>query len=85
MELARLNLDTHKYVKLLKEKGFTEEQAGSVIHTVQNIDLSGVATKQDLQDLRNEMKDEFRSQMKFQIIQTVTIIGVMAAFLSFFG
>ena len=85
MQLATLNLDTYKVVKLLQEKGYTKDQAEGFIDAVQDITLSGVATKQDLQDLRNEVKDEFRNMMRFQIIQTVTIIGVMVALLSFFG
>lgn len=60
MELARLNLDTHKYVKLPQERGFTEEQAEGVIDTVQNIDLSGVATKLDVQEARSKSKQDTR-------------------------
>ncbi|MEL7123144.1 MAG: hypothetical protein AAFO07_27090 [Bacteroidota bacterium] len=66
---ATLNLDTHKVVKLLKERGYSEEAAEGFIEAIQEITLSGIATKQDLyefqamtvkefQDTRNEIREE---------------------------
>lgn len=98
MELATLNLDTYKIVKLLQAKGYSEEQAEGLITTLQDITLSGVAAKQDIIDLRNEINN-LRTEMislrteindlrndtlKFQIIQTLTIIGVMVAMFQIF-
>lgn len=98
MELATLNLDTYKIVKLLQTKGYSEEQAEGIVTTLQDITLSGVATKQDINDvrieindLRNELKEdiqdvrkEISNLLKFQVIQTLTIVGVMIALFQIF-
>ena len=78
MELATLHLDTYKVVKHLQGKGFTKKQAEGFIEAIQEITLSGVATKQDVQDAKNEM-------LKFQIIQTIALVGVMVALFQFFS
>lgn len=91
MELATLNLDTYKIVKLLQTKGYSEAQAEGFISTLQDITLSGVATKQDLFNIRNELKEEIQdvrkeisNLLKFQVIQTLTIVGVMIALFQIF-
>lgn len=102
MELATLNLDTYKLVKLLQTKGYSEEQAEGFISTLQDITLSGVETKQDISDVRNELKTdindlrnelkediqdvrkEISNLLKFQIIQTLTIVGAMIALFQIF-
>ncbi|MEK7253285.1 MAG: coiled-coil domain-containing protein [Bacteroidota bacterium] len=89
MELATLHLDTYKVVKLLQEKGYTEAQAEGFIKAIQEITLSGVATKQDLQDVKDELKSEISSlrtdMLKILMVHTVTIIGVMVALFTFFS
>lgn len=103
MELATLHLDTYKVVKLLQEKGYSEEEAEGFIAAIQEITLSGVATKQDvkdiraeIQDVRNEVQDvekglrkeiqDIKNEMlKFQVIQTIAIIGVMIALSQIFS
>ena len=52
--LATLNLDTHRIVKHLESKGFTEEQAEGFIEAIEEINLVGVATKEDIQILKND-------------------------------
>lgn len=95
MELATLHLDTYKVIKLLQEKGYTKKEAEGFIEAIQEITLSGVATKKDVQDIREEIKDlETRlsdkivkglsDNLKFQIIQTIAIIGVMVALFQIF-
>lgn len=88
MELATLHLDTYKVVKLLQEKGYTEKEAEGFIAAIQEITLSGVATKQDLQNVRNELKQEIsdvkNEMLKFQVIQTITLVGVMIALFQIF-
>ena len=65
-------LDTHQTVKDLTAAGFTDAQAEaltSALRQVQQIDLSGVATKADLAatrvDLHQEIAD-LRSEMKLE-------------------
>lgn len=86
MELETLNLDTYKIVKLLQTKGYSEEQTEGFISTLQDITLSGVAIKQDLFDFRSDLKKEIQdvrkeinNLLKLQVIQTLTIVGVMIA------
>ena len=85
MELATLHLDTYKIVKLLQEKGYTEAQAEGFMQAIQEITLSGVATKQDIADVREEMAKGFADSLKFQLIQTVAIITVIIALSQIFG
>ena len=57
MEFATLHLDTYKVVKLLQNKGFSEGQAEAFIEAIQDITLSGVATKQDIKEVKGEIQD----------------------------
>ena len=98
MELATLNLDTYKVIKLLQEKGYTKKAAEGFIAAIQEITLSGVATKQDIQDVRGEIQDvrnevkdleikimkALSDNLRFQLLQTIAIIGVMVALLTYF-
>ena len=85
MELATLHLDTYKVVKLLQERGYTEAQAEGFIKAIQEITLSGVATKQDIQDVRSEIASLRTDMFKILMVHTVTIIGVMVALFTFFS
>jgi hypothetical protein len=56
--MAISSLDTHEIVKDLKSAGFTDEQAEAVTRAVkkaQDLDLSSLATKADLAELRAEL------------------------------
>lgn len=55
MSFATLHLDTYKVVKLLQSKGYTKEEAEGFIEAIQEVTLSGVATKQDIADLKEEI------------------------------
>lgn len=114
MELATLHFDTYKVIKLLQEKGYSKEEAEGFIEAVQEIQLSGVSTKQDVQDLKIELKQDIQDlrkeiqdlrvstkqdvhdlkteiqntkneMLKFQIIQTIAIVGVMVALFQMFS
>ena len=106
MQFANLHFDTYRTVNLLKERGYTKKQAEGFIEVMQEVTLSGVATKEDVQNVRNEIqevKNELKEDiqlleirltdkvtkglsdtLKFQIIQTLTIIGVMVALAKIF-
>jgi hypothetical protein len=51
--MATIAIDTYKIIKRLQEKGFTKEQAEALVAVAQEIDLSAVATKEDIKDLRS--------------------------------
>ena len=56
--MAVVALDTHAVVKELQAAGFSEAQAEAVTHAVrraQDVDLSHLATKSDIQALRMEI------------------------------
>jgi hypothetical protein len=80
-------LDTHEVVKELKAAGFTDEQAEAVTRAVrraQDIDLSNLATKQDIAQLRTEMA-ELRAELIKWVVgiafaQTATIIAILRLF-----
>lgn len=93
----RMPLDTLEVVKGLKAAGFTDEQAEAVTRVVrdaQSVDLSTLATKTDLQDVKADLqlglaaaktdlaetKAEILKWMVSAIgIQTVVIIGAVVA------
>ena len=66
LDYATLNLDTYKVVKLLQERGYSEEAAEGFIAAIQEITLSGVATKQDIRNVQKEIA-ELRSTTKEDI------------------
>jgi len=57
METATLNMDTYKVVQLLQEKGYSQEEAEGFMEAIQEITLSGVATKQDIRKVTEELND----------------------------
>ncbi len=69
-------LETHELVKELKASGFTEEQAEAVTRAVrlaQDFDVSSLATKTDLAELRSELAD-----VELRLIKWVIGVGVAA-------
>jgi basic membrane lipoprotein Med (substrate-binding protein (PBP1-ABC) superfamily) len=66
-------LDTHETVKRLTAAGFSDAQAEALTAAVKNavdIDLSNLATKTDIADLRREMAD-----MKAELVRWVVGVG----------
>ena len=66
VEFATLNFDTHRVFRLLGEKGFTEEQAEGVLLAIQQVQMVGVATKQDIREVKKEIA-ELRVELKQDI------------------
>ena len=60
--MATLPFDTHKAVKELQDAGFNEAQAEAVVATVGSGLVGNIATKQDLLELRNELRAEMQAQ-----------------------
>ena len=59
--MATLPFDTHKAVKELQEAGFDEGQAEAVVATVGAAFVGNVATKQDLTELRSDLRSEMQA------------------------
>jgi hypothetical protein len=87
--MAVVALDTHEVVKDLKAAGFTDEQAEAVTRAVrkaQEVDLSNLVTKTDLQVRLAETKAEILKWMVSSIgVQTVVIIGAVIALVRMSG
>ena len=66
-------LDTHETVKRLTAAGFTDAQAEALTAAVKqalDIDLSNLATKSDIADVRREM-----AEMKAELVKWVVGVG----------
>lgn len=48
--------DTHKVINLLRERGFTQDQAEGIIQVFGEIDTSFIATKSDVAEIKGMMK-----------------------------
>ena len=69
-------LDTHELVKDLKASGFTDDQAEAVTRAVRlarDFDLSSLATKIDISDLRREI-----AEVGLRLIKWVIGVGIAA-------
>jgi hypothetical protein len=76
-------LDTHELVKDLKASGFTDQQAEAVtraVRLVQDLDVSNLATKADLADVRLEIeKVRFEiAALEARLIKWVIGVGIAA-------
>ena len=48
-------MDTHKAISRLKEAGFEETKAEAIIDSLQEVDLQGFATKEDILNLKADI------------------------------
>ena len=53
--MATIAFDTHKVVVMLQERGFTRQQAEALVAAAQEADISALATKDDLKDLKLDL------------------------------
>jgi PIN domain nuclease of toxin-antitoxin system len=79
--MKSVTLDTHKFILLLQEKGFSREQAEGLIEAVQQIDASELVTKTDLQ--LELAKSEGRLQ-KAMFTMLATQLGLFVAIMALF-
>ncbi len=70
--MAMLIKDTHTLFQTLQNGGFSDEQAEALKSAFDKVDLSELATKDDLKDLRVEF-------YKIAAAQTLIIISAMIA------
>ena len=78
---ANVTFDTHKAVKALKSSGFNEEQAESVVETIDKAVNETVATKADLALLEKTVKAEIANLeariMRMMLLQTIVLVGLL--------
>jgi hypothetical protein len=78
-------LDTLKYVNILESKGFTREQAEAQVGLVRDVMYEELATRQDLKDLRTELKSEMaeiRSDLKNLEFKLIIKMGTLMTFMT---
>ncbi|MCP4099056.1 MAG: hypothetical protein GY748_22770 [Planctomycetaceae bacterium] len=70
--MATLIKDTHNLFQTLQSGGFSDQQAEALKAAFDNVDLSELATRDDIKDLRIEI-------YKITTAQTLIMIGAMVA------
>ena len=72
--MATLTFDTHAYIKKLKAVGFTEEQAEVQAETLAGLINEQLATKQDIELIRRDMKElEIRLTIRLGVMMAASI------------
>ena len=80
-------LDTHQTVKDLTAAGFTDTQAEAltqVLRQAQQIDLSDLATKSDITDLRREIAEAKADMIKWFVGVAFAEVAMILAVLKLF-
>ena len=70
--------DTHRLITMLTDRGFSEQQAEAVTEAIQEIDLSELASKRDVQDLAHQLE-------KLELRLTIKLGSLMAAGIGVLG
>jgi hypothetical protein len=65
--------DTHKLISTLQKRGFTAQQAEGIADAIKEIQTVGIATKDDVQSLREEIRN-----LKVSLI--MWMIGIQLAY-----
>ncbi len=84
--MTTVTVDTHELVKqLVASYDFSEEQAEGVLHAVNSIDLSNLATKADIKDTKREIENiraelrEMELRLKLWMGKSlIAAVGVLA-------
>ena len=71
---VNVTFDTHEAVKALKRSGFNEEQAESVVETIDKAVNETVATKADL---KAEISSLEARIMRMMLLQTMVLVGML--------
>ena len=70
-------LRTLKYVKTLEQAGISRDQAEAHVQIISEIVEEGLATKQDIKDIKDEMqKMEYRLVIKLGTIVSISLAGM---------
>lgn len=76
--MATIVIDTYSFVSKLKASGMDEAQAKALAESIRDLDLSHVATKQDLQVTVAELKaDLFKWFIPLMLGQYGLLIAVL--------
>ena len=70
-------IDTYKVITRLQQKGFTKDQAEALVSAAQEIDLSGLATKEYVADKINQQTWQL---VFFMAAQAALIVALIKLF-----
>ena len=65
-----VQFDTHKFIKHLTENGFTEQQAEALADEQANLLNANLATKADIESLRQEIKTDM-ANLRAELVKWV--------------
>lgn len=75
--MATLTIDTHEFIKKLTTAGVPESQAEAIAQGLGKVNLDSVATKQDIAELRLEIRDVKVEMLKWLV---PLLLGQIVAF-----
>ena len=75
--MQTLVIDTYKVITRLQQKGFTKDQAEALVSAAQEIDLSGLATKEYVADKINQQTWQL---VFFMAAQAALIVALIKLF-----
>lgn len=79
--MATLKIDTHDFIKHLMQSGIPEEHAEAIAGGLSKVDLEGVATREDIQEIRQRLA-ELKTELLMWIVplllgQTITFAALV--------
>ena len=74
--MATITIDTLKAANVLKEHGYTKQQAEGLLTVFKDIDLNEVASKSDVHDVKDDIAN-LRSEM-YKVITAQTLVIITA-------
>lgn len=84
--MASLSIDTYKTISLLEQQGYSKQQAEGLIAVLQSSDLADVATRADIEAIKDAVAGLDRNlqatrveMYKVAAAQTLVIIGALVA------
>ena len=75
--MQTLVIDTYKVITRLQQKGFTKDQAEALVSAAQEIDLSGLVTKEYVADKINQQTWQL---VFFMAAQAALIVALIKLF-----
>lgn len=73
--MTTITYDTYHMVNILKEKGFSREQASGVIEVLEEIDFQNVASKEHVTSASAQLEAKLYRALA---VQTIVTIGAVA-------
>jgi uncharacterized protein YoaH (UPF0181 family) len=77
--MAMLTIDTYQAIQRLRASGMPSEQAQAVVETLQDINLEGMATKDDIAALKQDILEFKADLFKWLAPLFVGQIGIFTA------